>query len=238
MIDACYRQEVAVDVKLLNYTKEKTPIAQRISITPCTCSSKTSMFLCISDISFNLCPSLTAAEMSFPMYVIPMVEFLKLDRMRPHGALVADGIAVVYEEKLHGKVNFVSHQWLSDSHPDPNNKQLRSIQSMYNMIIDGKDPFKRPEDWSLYATRFDYANVVEDDVGHDGERRKSHVETKEVATLGDFRGSINGGCVWLDFASIPQLVDIVDEREYTSFAVQQKLAIDSIPGERRVLGGH
>ena len=94
-------------------------------------------------------------------------------------------------------------------------------------MIAGGNPFKTPEDWKRYSERWDYTGGV-------ASRRRGATasegatlpksasatdlpasvpksasaqdlqKTIEVVGLDDFRDSVANGCVWLDYASIPQ----------------------------------
>ena len=68
-----------------------------------------------------------ATESLFPLFVVKTSDFLRLERMRPHGELVEAGIAVEWEPETHGPINFLSHQWLSSADPDPDGVQLRWV---------------------------------------------------------------------------------------------------------------
>ena len=84
-------------------------------------------------------------RMQFPMYVMRMKDFLALDLMIPHGTLVDQGLCVPYDAASHGPVNFVSHQWLSSTHPDPDAIQLKCVQHMFRQVIDN-DKREEPGD--------------------------------------------------------------------------------------------
>ena len=161
------------------------------------------------------------------MYVVPMEAFLELREMRPHEDLVAAGLVVEWDGNM--PVNFISHQWLSYGSPDPGGVQLQSAQAMFREVIAGEDPFKTPEDWKRYSERWDYTGGVRS-------RRRSSVtqasasstkadlqQTIEVVGIDDFRNSVTNGCVWLDYASIPQLGSGND------FRAAQGRAIKTIP---------
>ena len=69
------------------------------------------------------------------MYTLPLEEFLQLTCVRPHQELLEQGMLVRYTKAM-GKAIFVSHQWLSESHPDPECKQLKVLQAaLQNLLL-------------------------------------------------------------------------------------------------------
>lgn len=69
------------------------------------------------------------------MYVLPMHHFLALKGIVSHQELLAEGRLVEYRGQ---DVIFVSHQWCSPSHPDPNFEQLPVLQQALRNMGDGK----------------------------------------------------------------------------------------------------
>eukprot|EP00438_Fugacium_kawagutii_P024610 Skav227269 [mRNA] locus=scaffold3803:33616:34630:- [translate_table: standard] len=63
-------------------------------------------------------------NLRYPMYVVPLE------------ALLRDGVLVRFNETL-GKAMFVSHQWLSNTHPDPQGKQLKVFQQAMRNLLSG-----------------------------------------------------------------------------------------------------
>lgn len=65
--------------------------------------------------------------MLFPMYTVPLETLLKMTKAEPHEELKAQGVLVEFE-RHRGQAAFVSHQWVSRDHPDPEFKQMRVLQ--------------------------------------------------------------------------------------------------------------
>eukprot|EP00913_Durusdinium_trenchii_P000887 g825.t1 len=63
---------------------------------------------------------------------------LQLDSFKPHQELQAAGLLELHDpEHRDARVTFVSHEWSSFDHPDPQNAQLHSLQQMILGIRDG-----------------------------------------------------------------------------------------------------
>ena len=77
-------------------------------------------------------------QQTFPMLVMPMSKFLELSTMRTCEDLLeaGDGSLVLYKPGM--VVHFLSHQWLSFQHPDPDGVQLRCMQSVFRSVLDGR----------------------------------------------------------------------------------------------------
>ena len=70
-------------------------------------------------------------EMIYPMSTVPLDALLIMKEVRPHQELLQDAILVEYQSNL-GKAMFVSHQWLTATHPDPKFQQLKVLQTSSN----------------------------------------------------------------------------------------------------------
>ncbi|CAE7217888.1 Psmd10, partial [Symbiodinium microadriaticum] len=77
---------------------------------------------------------LTAAPMLFPMYTVAADVLLKMTQVEPHEKLKAWGQLVDFSDDL-GRAAFVSHQWLTKKHPDPDFQQLRTLQDAVKRIL-------------------------------------------------------------------------------------------------------
>ncbi|CAE7242612.1 ANK2 [Symbiodinium necroappetens] len=75
-----------------------------------------------------------AAPMLFPMYTVAADVLLKMTRVEPHERLKDKGELVVFSDDL-GQAAFVSHQWLAKDHPDPDFKQMRTLQNALKRIL-------------------------------------------------------------------------------------------------------
>lgn len=93
-------------------------------------------------------------EPEFPLHAMRVADFLKLDTLRPHNALKAEGLVVAldFEGEHRGvHLNFVSHQWLAYAEADPNNDHLKTMQDVFSRVISGESIFKSEDDWSAYT---------------------------------------------------------------------------------------
>ena len=70
------------------------------------------------------------------MFTVPLHTLLSMVEVRPHQELLDDGSLVEYTPDM-GKAIFVSHQWLSGTHPDPECRQLKVLQdALRNLLAD------------------------------------------------------------------------------------------------------
>ena len=116
--------------------------------------------------------------------------------------LKANGELVVFSEDL-GKAAFVSHQWLSKDHPDPDFKQMRTLQNALKHILS-----------SSGALSLDFVT-------------EGVVQTAKPLPLQDFQ--VQTLYFWYDYFSCPQMHcqgKASDETEHLHLA----RAISSIPG--------
>ena len=74
-------------------------------------------------------------SMKFPMYVVSLQNVLKMTEVRCHQQLLEDGILTTKGDS--GKAMFLSHQWVSQQHPDPDGKQLKVFQDAMKNLLDG-----------------------------------------------------------------------------------------------------
>jgi hypothetical protein len=70
----------------------------------------------------------TACRVLYPMYAMPVVDVLQLTRFQPHQELLNAGKLVEIQPHQGMDVIFVSHQWLSLQHPDPDNVGKHNVQ--------------------------------------------------------------------------------------------------------------
>lgn len=68
------------------------------------------------------------------MYAVPFDTFMNMTSVRPHQHLLEDGELVAFTPDM-GKVLFVSHQWVDDTFPDPEFKQLSVLQEALQNIL-------------------------------------------------------------------------------------------------------
>ena len=86
----------------------------------------------------------TAIEMLYPMWLMPVHEFVTLSELRPHQELVAAGKLVKWDVTMK-HVFFLSHQWTSFDRPDYSTSQLRTVQRTLVRMLCGKLPKTAPQ---------------------------------------------------------------------------------------------
>lgn len=70
-----------------------------------------------------------------PMWVVKVEDVLAMTGpLRPHHILKAEGLLEEWDRKMF--TIFVSHQWLSCKHPDPNGAKLQVLQGRPFVLVD------------------------------------------------------------------------------------------------------
>lgn len=154
----------------------------------------------------------------FPMLCVTMSTFLKMERLQPHGKL--NDLGLLVSPGPSSKVHFVSHEWLSYYHPDPSGEKLRRMQDVFKGVIAGRgrDYFTQ-EDWGTFTQAHNDTWSSEQVFQRDALLDKISEEV--------FKQDVEEGLVWIDFVSIPQMVDTNADPVKT--AVDQKSALKSLP---------
>ncbi|CAE7365507.1 Kidins220 [Symbiodinium natans] len=83
------------------------------------------------------------SELLFPMYTVSLDVLLQMKKVRRHEELLDAGVLIKYRSSL-GRAMFISHQWLSDDHPDPDGEQLEVLQAAIGNILTGKSSVHVP----------------------------------------------------------------------------------------------
>lgn len=143
---------------------------------------------------------------TFPMMVMKMSTFMGLDRMTSYEDMMKDNLVFEWTPEM-GRVFFLSHQWTSFSHPDPDGEQLAVAQGFLSKVGEGKikSLFATEEEWLAFHYKESNRFLKFDVVGEE-----------------QMASDVNEGYVWLDYASVPQAADPESEE-------QRLRAIDSIP---------
>lgn len=118
------------------------------------------------------------------MWVLKVSDFLQMELPLPkHEELQAHGL--LYPRGVRSYCIFVSHQWLSLDHPDPEGEQLLVLQKCLQNICNGTIPVQND-----IASQFfgDY-----------------RILSKEQ------RNQVREGFIWLDWVSIPQIETFHDD---------------------------
>lgn len=71
----------------------------------------------------------------FPMYTVPLRTLLEMKRVEPHELLKAREVLVEFDQSM-GNAAFVSHQWISQLHPDPEFTQMQVLQNALQHALD------------------------------------------------------------------------------------------------------
>ena len=123
-------------------------------------------------------------EMSYPMYVISVIDLLTLDRMQPHQDLLKKGMAREWIPAMRGRTIFASHEWLGWDDPDPNGEQITALKLTFQHLMHG---------------RF---SKVEAELQQQLKRKQN-----TVVTAARFKAALPHMFVWVDFMGIPQKTD-------------------------------
>ena len=71
----------------------------------------------------------------FPMFTVPFKVLMKMTKVEAHEVLKERGELVEFKQSM-GQAAFVSHQWVSVHHPDPEFKQMRVLQEALSHVLD------------------------------------------------------------------------------------------------------
>ena len=71
--------------------------------------------------------------MQYPMYTVPAGDLLGMTRIEAHEELMARGDLVIFDGV--GNAGFVSHQWVSKEHPDPELRQMQVLQATLRRLL-------------------------------------------------------------------------------------------------------
>jgi len=159
--------------------------------------------LSIKSISSEARDSMTAVTpITYPMYGMSMERFLGMSPdipLPPHQELLREGMLTRCGAQT--QVIFVSHEWLSFNHFDPNGDQVRALQTIFRRLIAGE--------LELYADPW-YQLLVDEPPYLSG------ADCKELFSKMH---------VWLDWISIPQ------SKSYDPVPPAKLMAaVESIPG--------
>jgi hypothetical protein len=145
----------------------------------------------ICDEPFNT----AACSMFYPMYALPIADLQQLTRFPPHQELLQAGKLVEIKEGM--GVLFVSHQWLSMEHPDPESNQLKCLQRVLYRLADGQMDVEN--DWKQQL------------ILHDRGLKSKQWWKAKMKTMH----------VWVDYMCMPQLTSVKKEEVITNTATRQ-----------------
>ena len=118
-------------------------------------------------------------QMLYPMYTLPLKDVLELKEMKDHDKLMQEDMLVEFADGM-GNAIFVSHQWISPWHPDPELAQFQHLQGALKNIM------------STSKTSIDLDPVIE--LTFPTARSISTEEFRSKALF-----------IWYDYFSIPQI---------------------------------
>mmetsp|Transcript_54204 Transcript_54204/g.129146 ORF Transcript_54204/g.129146 Transcript_54204/m.129146 type:complete len:592 (-) Transcript_54204:75-1850(-) len=131
----------------------------------------------------------------FPVYCLPMEDFMQLERMQAHEDLF-DQLIEPCDESI---VHFISHEWLGFQNPDPAGTQLRRMQMIFRAFIAGEaHKFFREEDWRAFL------HGVSAGTGTSLRNLEKQLAGRVCHSAEDVAEHARTGSVWLDYHSIPQ----------------------------------
>jgi hypothetical protein len=131
----------------------------------------------------------TACSMLYPMYALPIADLRQLTRFPPHQKLLRAGKLVEVKDGM--GVLFVSHQWLSMQHPDPESHQLQYLQRILSRLADGELDVEN--EWKQQVTL------------HERGLRSKKWWKANMKTMH----------VWVDYMCMPQLTSVKKEEIFT-----------------------
>merc|ERR1719284_1665201 len=166
---------------------------------------------------------LSVNDKQFSMMCVSMDTFLGFESLPSYAALQKRGLLL--EPGIESQVHLVSHEWLSHTHPDPSGVQLRCLQEVFRRILGGhgRNLFT-DEDWVSFSQGYTASWT----------RQTSDMESSAQLDKFDddsFAHAVEEGVVWMDFLSIPQVCDVLDEETDALAEVEldQASAVQSIP---------
>eukprot|EP00397_Hematodinium_sp_SG-2012_P054318 GEMP01065405.1.p1 GENE.GEMP01065405.1~~GEMP01065405.1.p1 ORF type:complete len:178 (+),score=32.06 GEMP01065405.1:212-745(+) len=121
--------------------------------------------------------SSTGCKCYFPMYCVPLNVVLEMKSVVKHEELLAAGVLVEHDFGDQAPVIFVSHQWLSADHPDPQAAQFAILQAAIRRLLAG------------YEVRSDWMHSIV--------RMKDEIDDSWPTLLQNAQ-------VWYDYFSAPQ----------------------------------
>ncbi len=123
--------------------------------------------------------------MLYPMYALPIADLQQLTRFPSYQELLKANKLVEIKDGM--DVLFVSHQWLSLQHPDPESNQLKCLQRVLSRLADGELDVEN--DWKQQI------------ILHDRGLKSKKWWKAKMKTMH----------VWVDYMCMPQLTSVKKE---------------------------
>eukprot|EP00397_Hematodinium_sp_SG-2012_P015545 GEMP01015832.1.p1 GENE.GEMP01015832.1~~GEMP01015832.1.p1 ORF type:complete len:639 (+),score=133.74 GEMP01015832.1:418-2334(+) len=131
-----------------------------------------------------------SCNVTYPMYCVPLTVALEMDAVESHEALLARDVLVEHHPDDAKPVIFVSHQWVSKTHPDPDFTQFAILQKAIRRLLDG---YEVRSDWFFSLV------LLKDKV------------------INNWDELLSDALVWYDYFSVPQAAA---NREFTKRAIE------------------
>mmetsp|Transcript_6330 Transcript_6330/g.15794 ORF Transcript_6330/g.15794 Transcript_6330/m.15794 type:complete len:670 (-) Transcript_6330:230-2239(-) len=165
----------------------------------------------------------------FPMTAMPVHHLMALDRLEPYHVFRERGLTV--QVVGFESVAFVSHQWLSHRHPDPQGVQLRALQRVLGKILEGRVLDIMDEDtWAAFSKNAGNSRACNASPTISG-LLQAKFYSRDV-DVDSFAAEMQRGYIWMDFFSVPQPTDQETQLGlggHDTTAEDQIKAIHSIP---------
>ncbi|CAE8599289.1 unnamed protein product, partial [Polarella glacialis] len=162
-----------------------------------------------------------AVACKFPMKCVRVLTFMEWDIMPSYGQLLAKELLV--EPSDNSAVHFISHEWLSRQHPDPDSKQLRRMQGVFLEILAGRSgKLFSPDDFITFSKGTSVGNQRHPLGAAESAQRSVDTITEDI-----LKQDIEEGLIWLDWSSIPQVLDATKD-SLEQILKDQMAAVNSI----------
>ncbi|CAE8679343.1 unnamed protein product [Polarella glacialis] len=150
----------------------------------------------------RLTTTLTPALPSkFPMKCVRVSTFMEFHVMPSYGQLLEQDLLV--EPSDNATVHFISHEWLSRKHPDPDSIQLRRMQGVFLEILAGRsEKLFSPDDFITFSKGTSIGSQRSALAAAENAQRSVDTITEDI-----LKQDIEEGLIWLDWSSIPQVLD-------------------------------
>ncbi|CAE8632249.1 unnamed protein product [Polarella glacialis] len=140
------------------------------------------------------------------MKCVRVMTFLEFDVMPSYGQLLAKDLLV--EPSDNATVHFISHEWLSCRHPDPDSNQLRRMQGVFLEILAGRsENLFSKDDWITFSKGASIGSQHSLLAAAESATRCSDTITEDI-----FKQDIQEGFIWLDWSSIPQVLEVAKDK--------------------------
>ncbi|CAE7207234.1 unnamed protein product [Symbiodinium natans] len=147
------------------------------------------------------CAASTVHACHFPLWAVKVSDFMQMrGAPEPHNVLQEKGVLHQYYPGMF--VIFVSHQWLSSVHPDPQGAQMRVLQKALAGVIDGT------------------VQITENIVAHSYD---------EISLASDTQKRIADAFLFFDWFAIPQITARTPGVNEETTKTDAALAVQSIP---------